>query len=157
MSFFLSTQGIRIEQEPASFAARSAAFGIDFMLMFFAWLAIVFIFDNDYFGFFTDTFLYIIIFLIPYSYPLICEVLANGQTLGKRILHIRVVSLDGGGPKMTSFILRWLCLPLDVVFSAGIGPLCVFFTKKQQRLGDLIAGTWVVRTQEYEKVDFSAL
>ncbi len=99
----------------------------------------------------------ILVILIPYLYPLISETVASGQTLGKKLLHIRVVDLEGGGPKISAFILRWLILPLDVFGSAGIGPLCVFFTKHQQRLGDLVAGTWVVRTQEYEKVDFSSL
>ncbi len=99
----------------------------------------------------------ILVILIPYLYPLISETVASGQTLGKKLLHIRVVDLEGGGPKISAFILRWLILPIDVLGSAGIGPLCVFFTKHQQRLGDLVAGTWVVRTQEYEKVDFSSL
>jgi uncharacterized RDD family membrane protein YckC len=157
MSFFLSTQGIRIEQEPASFAARLAAFGIDFLLMAVMWFVLIRVASVGLFDFLNKTLRIFLIFLIPFIYPLVSETTANGQTLGKYLLHIRVVSLDGGGPKVTSFILRCLFLPFDVLLSAGIGPLCVFFTKKQQRLGDLIAGTWVVRTQEYEKVDFLSL
>ena len=157
MSFFLSTQGIRIEQEPASFAARLAAFGIDFLLMAVMWFVLIRVASVGLFDFLNKTLRIFLIFLIPFIYPLVSETTANGQTLGKYLLHIRVVSLDGGGPKVTSFILRCLFLPFDVLLSAGIGPLCVFLTKKQQRLGDLIAGTWVVRTQEYEKVDFLSL
>ena len=157
MQYILSTQGIRIHQEPASFAARLAAFSIDFMLMAIGWTILSILYDKELFKSLNDTLAIILVVLIPYMYPLISETVASGQTIGKRLLHIRVVDLEGGGPKISAFILRWLILPLDVFGSAGIGPLCVFFTKHQQRLGDLVAGTWVVRTQEYEKVDFSSL
>ena len=157
MQYILSSQGIRIHQEPASFAARLAAFSIDFMLMDIAWFILSRIYSAGLFSGLNDTMAIILVILIPYLYPLVSETVASGQTLGKKLLHVRVVDLEGGGPKISAFILRWLILPLDVFGSAGIGPLCVFFTKHQQRLGDLVAGTWVVRTQEYEKVDFSSL
>ena len=157
MQYILSSQGIRIHQEPASFAARLAAFSIDFMLMGIAWSVLFATYGAGLLSGMNNVMAIILVILIPYLYPLISETVANGQTLGKKLLHIRVVDLEGGGPKISAFILRWLILPLDVFGSAGIGPLCVFFTKHQQRLGDLVAGTWVVRTQEYEKVDFSSL
>ncbi len=157
MQYILSSQGIRIHQEPASFAARLAAFSIDFMLMGIAWLFLLLMLKEGAFEGINGALVITLVILIPYLYPLISETVASGQTLGKKLLHIRVVDLEGGGPKISAFILRWLILPLDVFGSAGIGSLCVFFTKHQQRLGDLVAGTWVVRTQEYEKVDFSSL
>ena len=157
MQYILSSQGIRIHQEPASFAARLAAFSIDFMLMGIAWLFLLLMLKEGAFEGINGALVITLVILIPYLYPLISETVASGQTLGKKLLHIRVVDLEGGGPKISAFILRWLILPLDVFVSAGIGSLCVFFTKHQQRLGDLVAGTWVVRTQEYEKVDFSSL
>ncbi len=157
MQYILSSQGIRIHQEPASFAARLAAFSIDFMLMGIAWSVLFATYGAGLLSGMNNVMAIILVILIPYLYPLISETVASGQTLGKKLLHIRVVDLEGGGPKISAFILRWLILPLDVFGSAGIGPLCVFFTKHQQRLGDLVAGTWVVRTQEYEKVDFSSL
>ncbi len=122
-----------------------------------AWFILSRIYSAGLFSGLNDTMAIILVILIPYLYPLVSETVASGQTLGKKLLHVRVVDLEGGGPKISAFILRWLILPLDVLGSAGIGPLCVFFTKHQQRLGDLVAGTWVVRTQEYEKVDFSSL
>lgn len=157
MQYILSSQGIRIHQEPASFAARLAAFSIDFILMGIAWSVLFATYGAGLLSGINNVMAIILVILIPYLYPLISETVASGQTLGKKLLHIRVVDLEGGGPKISAFILRWLILPLDVFGSAGIGPLCVFFTKHQQRLGDLVAGTWVVRTQEYEKVDFSSL
>ena len=87
----------------------------------------------EMFFFLNTEFAYFMAFFIPYLYPLVYETVASGQTIGKKLLHIRVVTLDGGGPEMTSF-----------------------FTKHQQRLGDLVAGTWVVRTQEYRKAEWGS-
>ena len=154
MQYILSSQGIRIEQEPASFAARLLAFAIDFLLMVVAVILLYNMVDAGMFAFMNSELAYFLAFFLPYLYPLVYETMASGQTIGKKLLNIRVVTLDGGGPKMTSFILRWLMLPIDVFGSMGIGPLCVFFTKHQQRLGDLVSGTWVVRTREYEKVEW---
>lgn len=158
MSYIQTSQGIRIQQEPASFAARLAAFAIDAILIGIAYTILGFLIRSSYFLLFdylNRTFAFVLCFMLPYLYPLMYETFGNGQTIGKKILHIRVVTIDGGGPKMTSLILRWLFLPIDAFMSFGIGPLCIFFTQRQQRLGDLVAGTWVVRTQEYEKADFA--
>ena len=156
MQYIVSSQGIRIEQEPASFAARLFAFAIDFLLMVVAVILLYNMVDAGMFAFMNSELAYFMAFFLPYLYPLVYETMASGQTIGKKLLNIRVVTLDGGGPKMTSFILRWLMLPIDVFGSMGIGPLCVFFTKHQQRLGDLVSGTWVVRTKEYEKVEWGS-
>lgn len=150
MAYILSSQNVRIAQSPASFAARFGASAIDFLLIFvvnylFTSMGFYRLFDEE-----STMLIGIIVYFLPLSYPLIAETLMSGQTLGKRIFHIRVVTIEGGGPKLTSLILRWLMLPFDLIGAMGLGELCIFFTKRQQRLGDLIAGTWVVRTQTYE-------
>ena len=119
MQYILSSQGIRIHQEPASFAARLAAFSIDFMLMGIAWLFLLLMLKEGAFEGINGALVITLVILIPYLYPLISETVASGQTLGKKLLHIRVVDLEGGGPKISAFILRWLILPLDVFGSAA--------------------------------------
>lgn len=157
MSYIQTSQGIRIQQDPASFAARLAASAIDAILIGIAYFILAFLIYGSNFIIFdllNRSFAIVLCIMLPYLYPLVYETFGNGQTIGKKILHIRVVTIDGGGPKMTSLLLRWLFLPVDAFLSFGIGPLCIFFTQRQQRLGDLVAGTWVVRTQEYEKANF---
>ena len=150
MAYILSSQGVRIEQAAASFAARLAAFLIDFFIVLLAYFLFFEMVSAQMFQFLEDHLVFLVS-ILPLFYPLLCEIFWNGQTIGKRCLKIRVISLDGGGPKITSFILRWLMLPFDIIFAMGIGELCIFFTKKQQRLGDLIAGTWVVKTEEFKR------
>lgn len=153
MAYFITSQDVRITQTPASLVARGFAFVVDYIIIALMYFLIINVtpviskaIDLGDFGFYIS---FVVLFL-PLTYPLIAEAFFNGQTVGKLIMKIRVVTLEGGGPKLTSLILRWITLPFDLVLAMGFGELCVFFTERQQRLGDLVAGTWVVRTQTYE-------
>lgn len=157
MAYILSSQDVRITQQSASIAARLGAFVIDGLIILAIYLVMV---ASDIFALLSvDSMEYLSFFIIfaPLLYPVICETTMSGQTVGKKVFHTRVVTLEGGGPKMTSFIMRWMMLPFDIIGAMGVGELCIFFTKRQQRLGDLVAGTWVVRTETYntEHIDLS--
>lgn len=100
-------------------------------------------------------------------YPLLFEILFHGQSIGKKLLGIRVMSLEGGEPTISQYLLRWATRffewPLvfsfvypgiDVRFQLfAVGFFGVFVvviiavTKANQRLGDLGAGTVVVDTR----------
>ncbi len=98
-------------------------------------------------------------------YSLTTELLMNGQTIGKKIMQVRVVSLEGGEPTAGQFILRWITrffewpflfgymyasavsLIVYVFYTAFFGIpviIIILVTKKNQRLGDMAAGTAVV-------------
>lgn len=152
MSYILSSQDVRIIQEPASIGARLLALLIDGCLFGLYYYFVVLCETNRIFENWNNLTHYMV-YVYIWFYPLIAEVTCSGQTLGKRLMHIRVVDLEGGGPKLLSFILRWFMLPFDLLLF--VASLSVFFTKRQQRLGDLIAGTWVVRTKTYASEKFS--
>ena len=101
-------------------------------------------------------------------YSLLAELFFNGQTIGKKIMQIRVISLEGGEPTLGQFILRWIAKFYEWPFLFGfivkeegtifiyamITCFCaipviilVLATKNKQRLGDLAAGTTVVQTK----------
>src|SRR5690606_6486216 len=83
----------------------------------------------------------------PFFYHLLCEIFMNGQSIGKRQMKIRVVKLDGSSPGIGSYLLRWILRPIDIsLFSGGIAILSIAITRHNQRLGDLAAGTTVVKT-----------
>lgn len=98
-------------------------------------------------------------------YSLVTELLLNGQTFGKKLIRIRVISLDGGEPSFGQFVLRWITKCFEWPFFFGyifassfyviayIFYTCIFgiavvitilISKKSQRLGDMAAGTVVV-------------
>jgi uncharacterized RDD family membrane protein YckC len=74
------------------------------------------------------------------------QLASNGQSPGKRLLGIRVVSADGSPASGVAFLLRSLILIVDVLpVPAPLGLLLAAATPRHVRLGDLAAGTIVVR------------
>ena len=69
------------------------------------------------------------------------EEVAGGRTPGKRALGLRVIQTDGQPAGLGPVLLRNLLRPLDLF----IGPALMLLTRRRQRLGDLAAGTLVVR------------
>lgn len=81
---------------------------------------------------------------IYFLYHLILEPLMAGRTPGKRIVGLRVLSLDGHVPPTGALITRNVfrivdSLPVGYV----VGLLFVFFSRRHLRLGDIAAGTVV--------------
>jgi uncharacterized RDD family membrane protein YckC len=94
------------------------------------------------------------IFLPILLYQLLCEVLLNGQSIGKKVKNIRVISLDGNQPHIGQYLIRWLFRIIDTMMSSGlVAVLTVSLTDKSQRLGDILAGTTVVRTQRRTRIE----
>jgi uncharacterized RDD family membrane protein YckC len=69
----------------------------------------------------------------------------TGQTLGKRILGIRVVKKDGSEITFGSSLARHLFDTIDMIFAVGI--FVMKSSDKKQRIGDLIANTVVLEDQ----------
>lgn len=81
-------------------------------------------------------------------YDLVTEIFFNGQSIGKRVAKIKVISLNGDRPGVGQYLLRWVFRLVDFGISLGsMAVVMVSFSDKKQRIGDLIAGTTVVSTQ----------
>lgn len=80
-------------------------------------------------------------------YDLITEIFMNGQSLGKKLMKIKVISLNGGQASLGQYFIRWLFRLVDFSLTAQIGGLiCVAVTENKQRIGDIIAGTTLIKT-----------
>jgi uncharacterized RDD family membrane protein YckC len=89
--------------------------------------------------------LLVLIFAAQWAYFNIFEWLWNGQTPGKRLLHLRVIKSDGAPVSWIDVLLRNLSRPIDTFGPMGlIGLLMIFVSRKAQRLGDLMARTLVI-------------
>jgi uncharacterized membrane protein SpoIIM required for sporulation len=86
-------------------------------------------------------------FAVLWGYYVLFEGLRDGQTPGKRIFHLRVVREGGYSVTFGASALRNLVRVLDLqpgfLYLVGLGSMLA--TKRGRRLGDLVAGTIVVR------------
>jgi len=82
----------------------------------------------------------------PVGVPLIFELFDGGQTPGKRVVKLRVMSADGMPATPGQLFLRNVLRLVDFLPAGyGLGGIVVFASRSEQRLGDLVAGTVVVR------------
>ena len=89
--------------------------------------------------------LYLVLNLPAFLYYVLLETFMDGKTIGKSLLHIRVVKLDGSKPNFSSYFVRWVLRIIDVALSSGgIAVLTILLRGKGQRVGDIAAGTTVI-------------
>lgn len=87
-------------------------------------------------------------------YHLAFEVFANGQSPGKMALRLRVARTDGAQPTLGQYLLRWMLRWVDITFSSGsVALVSVAVTKRSQRLGDIAAGTTVIRRRRRVRLE----
>lgn len=158
---------IDIEFEIAEFHKRLLAYLIDLTILILYMVGMIYVLvgslrlDEDYIG------MLILVVMIPLLfYTLLTELWMNGQTLGKKIMRIRVISLDGGEANLAQYLTRWFLrfyewgfimffffygsfsLGFLLLFVGGVASVIIIsVTPKNQRLGDMAAGTVVVNTR----------
>jgi hypothetical protein len=82
------------------------------------------------------------------------EILMKGQSVGKRIMKIKVISLTGNNASIEQYFLRFLLRGIDFTMSSYmVGLLFSAMSSKGQRLGDYVAGTTVVSTRLPYSID----
>jgi uncharacterized RDD family membrane protein YckC len=139
-----TTQNIAIEQPLASVGERIAATCLDYLIIYGYLIFLVF-----FSGIINQPTLIPILMAPLLFYHLIMEWAMNGQSLGKKILKIRVVKTDGTQPTFISFFLRWIFRLVDITMLFGApATLTIILNGKGQRLGDITANTSVVRTKK---------
>lgn len=93
-------------------------------------------------------------FAVQVFYGMLLETLWGGRTIGKRIMGLRVADERGLHLKPSQVAVRNLLRPVDALpFAYLVGGLAAFFSQHAQRLGDLAAGTVVIRTRAVTGAD----
>ena len=109
-SGIITGQYVRIQPTVASVGDRIFAQLIDWGVLL-AYIALLtwFVVETNISGWVVAT-----LYLFPLLfYTLICEVLNQGQTLGKMVLNIRVVKMDGSMPTLGAYLMRWMLWLID--------------------------------------------
>jgi uncharacterized membrane protein SpoIIM required for sporulation/uncharacterized RDD family membrane protein YckC len=86
-------------------------------------------------------------FAVMWGYYLLCEGLFDGQTIGKRVLGLRAVRDGGYSVGFSASAVRNLMRLIDLqpLFTYAVGITSIAMTRSGKRLGDIVAGTIVVR------------
>jgi len=96
----------------------------------------------------------ILYFVVSMLYAILCEWLLRGQTLGKRMFRLRVVDAAGLRLEPSQIIIRNLLRAIDMLpVCYLLGGLVCLLNKRMQRLGDIAAGTAVVRVPDASNPD----
>lgn len=176
---------IDLEFPAAPFHRRLLAWMLDMILLVFYVIIMVniakdLIVSNTEINYGWLSFFYFMVIVPFLTYHLICEILMGGQSIGKRILGIRIVNERGGKPSISQYIIRWLIRTSDymvivILFAAGeearngntsffthiatafglliTDVILVNASKKRQRLGDMLAHTIMIRTKQEADIE----
>lgn len=149
-SSIITGQYVELTQTPSSVGDRILAAIIDYVVLVIYSIALSIVdfqiidglnYANDVLSI---AFYVILVFPIIFYFPM-CEIFAKGQSLGKMLMKIRVVTTEGNSPSVSSCLLRWILYPIDTFLTGFLGVVFVVFGKHRQRLGDLAAGTMVIK------------
>jgi uncharacterized RDD family membrane protein YckC len=147
-----TAQNVDLAFSPAGLGERLLAWLADALIGAAYWIAVIWLFSEV--GAPDGATAMVLVMLPPLLYPLLCEVLFEGQTAGKRLLRIQVARLDGAPPTLGQYLLRWMLRLLDVTFSMGVvAVVAIAATSRSQRLGDVVAGTTVIRQRRRVRLD----
>jgi uncharacterized RDD family membrane protein YckC len=139
-------EGVELAFSPAGPAPRALAYAMDLAIRFTAYLVLGI--ALAFLGRAGQGLFLIALFLLEWFYPVGFEVLAGGQTPGKRMLGLRVQRADGAPVGWSRSTVRSLLAFVDFLpFGFAAGLVAMLLGGRHQRLGDLAAGTVVVHVE----------
>ncbi len=156
-----TSQNVNLDYKIVSIGERIVAFLIDGLILYmYAYLvsiigdAIGYVYEDGW----TQRGLVSLIFLPAMFYSVLMHSLFNGQTVGKMLMRMRVVRLDGTPVHWSNLLVRWMLRLVDIwIFLGSIGILSILFSERRQRVGDAAAGTVVISTKHKTKVSHTIL
>ncbi|MFV0531057.1 MAG: RDD family protein [Flavobacteriales bacterium] len=173
-----TSQNVSVNFSLGSVGHRVLAYLIDFFIKC-AYMFIVGLSIDRYVQGSNEEMWIFFLFCPVYLYTLLSEILMDGQTIGKKIMGIKVVKLEGYAAGVKEFFLRWvlndiwLFLSLSLVAYSFSGSWEVWFSmfplifivdfmvmvlnKKNQRIGDILAGTIVITIRNHTHINQTIL
>lgn len=150
MSDLVTGEAVTLEMRLAKFPSRALAIGIDLIalgvaaiVLFVAAGAVLPALDPAL----AATLSLVTVVAIFVGIPVIVETLTRGRSLGKLVMGLRVVRDDGGPARFRHALARGLAgFFVDFYITLGVGAVvCSLLNERGKRVGDLIAGTVVIR------------
>ena len=151
---------VELSLDVAGLGTRALAYLVDAFVLFLFWVTVLFIVSlvrtegistNDLYALQSvfQALLIFGIFAVQWGYWVLFETLWSGRTPGKRLIKIRVVKLDGSPVGFADCSLRNLGRVADFLpILYAVGMTTMMANPRSRRLGDLLAGTVVVRERK---------
>ncbi len=146
----VTPEAVRLDLEPAGVATRILAFLIDVLIQanvlsaLLAALSAGMTVGEEGAAYVIAA--VVLTFAVLIGYPVICETFGNGQTIGKMALGLRVRTREGAPVRFRHAAIRTSLGLVEFYLTLGLAPVfAILFTRDHQRLGDLAAGTLVMR------------
>lgn len=147
-----TTQNVNINFTAANTGERVLAYLIDMGVFLVYYLLLLLVLNQtgigdaiDYQDQWVQRAVYGVLGLPVMLYSLLCESVMEGQSVGKRLMKIKVIKIDGYQAGFSDYLIRWV---FRIVETAGVmglvGVVVMLINKDSRRLGDLAAGTAVI-------------
>jgi uncharacterized RDD family membrane protein YckC len=142
-----TSQNVKIEYQLASVFSRILAFFIDFIVMALGFIILMLIINNV-FEIDSDVFMNLFAFVWLGFFTLASEMIGQGQSIGKKAVGLKIVKINGDKLTFYDYFSRWSMRLMDIYFSVGaIAVLLIGSNNKAQRIGDILAGTTVIKVK----------
>ncbi|MEU4603060.1 RDD family protein [Kribbella sp. NPDC023972] len=92
--------------------------------------------------------IFVVVLVVVVGYRVVMETLTRGRTLGKMVLGLKVVRDDGSSIRFRHALVRtlmWFFVDFAPWFAASPGIVASLMNKQGKRIGDMVAGTVVIR------------
>jgi len=141
----VTPQGVVLDLETAGLGYRSMAKVIDLVVVGLGIGGLAGVVAALIPGVGANVMVLIAIMLGLFGYPAFAETWWRGRTIGKAAMQLRVVTLEAGPVGFYESLIRSLFQLLEFMTLGVSGLLTAFVTDRSQRLGDIAAGTFVIR------------
>lgn len=161
-----TSQNVNINFTTASVGERIAAFFIDMAIKIVYVLAIYYLFFKIFnlnavmagLDQWSEATILILLSSPAIVYTLVLESLMEGQTVGKKLVNIKVVKIDGYQANFSDYLMRWFFRLIDVWTNSGvIGLLSMIVSKNNQRFGDIVSGCAVITVKNKINISHTIL
>lgn len=157
-----TSQHVKLSYEPAGVGERILAYFLDGFFIGVYFMSVIWIW-----GYLTQTnsktvlnsddsvwLFYVVIVLPVMLYHLVSEIISNGYSLGKKIVGIRVVKVDGTRANLSGYLMRWMLRIIEISMTSGVLAFITVVTNgKGQRIGDILGKTCVIKERNKVKLD----
>lgn len=142
-------EAVVLELRPASFATRALALALDVAVQLVTFVSALFLLGMALVGLddaarAAGSLVMVVVVLVVV--PITVETLTRGRSLGKLAAGLRVVREDGGPVRFRQALVRGLVAVFEIYLTGGaVALICSLADRRGRRLGDLLAGTYVIR------------